>query len=245
MDSYIRAVVATADHIGAKLKSKRRIDISFDEWNVWYLEKHQREFEPTEWQVAGRVIEDEYTVADAVVVGNLLMSLLRNSDRVQAACLAQLVNVIAPIRSEPGGPAWRQTTFHPFALTARYAAGDVLRVETAAPQYETVSYGDAGVIDAVATYDEASGESTVFLVNRDVANPVVVNIDARGVGATSVLTATSLWDDDVYATNNEATPDRVRPKDIEHPILDGGRTQLALPPVSWTMVRFAGDQPHS
>jgi Alpha-L-arabinofuranosidase C-terminal domain len=113
-------VVATADSVRARLRKQKKIMISFDEWNVWYLSR-PRDKSPEQWPVAPRVIEDEYNVADAVVVGNLLISLLRHSDRVTAACLAQLVNVIAPIRAEPGGPAWRQTTFHPFATTARLA----------------------------------------------------------------------------------------------------------------------------
>ena len=90
-----------------------------------------------DWAVAPRVIEDRYNVADAVVVGNLLISLLRHSDRVTVACQAQLVNVIAPIRTEPGGPAWRQTIFHPFAITSRLAKGSVLRTELSAPTLET------------------------------------------------------------------------------------------------------------
>jgi alpha-N-arabinofuranosidase len=62
-------------------------------------------------------------VLDAVVVGSLLITLLKHSDRVTAACQAQLVNTIGSIRCEPGGPAWRQSIFHPFALTARHAKG--------------------------------------------------------------------------------------------------------------------------
>ena len=57
-----------------------------------------------DWAQAPRLIEDQYTAVDAVVVGNLLMTLLRHADRVSIACLAQLVNVIAPIRTEAGQP---------------------------------------------------------------------------------------------------------------------------------------------
>jgi alpha-N-arabinofuranosidase len=49
MDRYIDAVVATADHVRAKLRSDKRIDLSFDEWNVWYISRHhdQGNREPT------------------------------------------------------------------------------------------------------------------------------------------------------------------------------------------------------
>ena len=122
-----RGVVATCDHVRAVGRHRKRIDLSFDEWNVWYQQPLRRRGEPGDRASAPRLIEDTYSVADAVVVGNLLISLLRHADRVKIGCLAQLVNVIAPIRTEPGGPAWRQTIFHPFALTSRYGRGTVLR----------------------------------------------------------------------------------------------------------------------
>ena len=104
MDSFIDTVIATADSIALRRQSAKRIAISFDEWNVWYMSK-----EPTyagdDWPVAPRRLENVYSVVDAVVVGSLLITLLRRSDRVTTACLAQLVNVIAPIMTEPGGPA--------------------------------------------------------------------------------------------------------------------------------------------
>ncbi len=117
MDRFIDAVTATADYVRAKLGASKRIDLSFDEWNVWYLSRFQHDGPEPGWPVAPRLIEDRYSVTDAVVVGNLLIALLRHADRVAVACLAQLVNVIAPMMTEPGGPAWRQTTFHPFAAT--------------------------------------------------------------------------------------------------------------------------------
>jgi alpha-L-arabinofuranosidase len=118
-----------------------------------------------EWAQAPRLIEETYDVQDAVVFGNLLMSLLRHCDRVDVACVAQLVNVIAPIRADPGSAAWRQPTFYPFALAARYARGDVLRVHQACDTYPP-AHGEAGVTDVVVTHDSASGDVTMFAVNR-------------------------------------------------------------------------------
>src|SRR5690606_11943134 len=142
MDRFIDQVVATADHVGARVGSDRRISISFDEWNVWYLDELQAEQAAgvRDWTVAPRTSEDAYTVLDAVVVGSLLITLLRHADRVTAASMAQLVNTIAPIRTEPGGPAWRQSTFHPFALTARHATGTVLDLRLDAPTLPTQRY---------------------------------------------------------------------------------------------------------
>ncbi|MEV0200761.1 alpha-N-arabinofuranosidase [Nonomuraea sp. NPDC050691] len=236
MEYFIRSVVATADHVGAKLKSRKRIDISFDEWNIWYLSRFQSAEPPRDWPVAPPLLEDHYHLADAVAFGGLLITLLRNSDRVTAASLAQLVNVIAPIMTEPGGRAWRQTTFHPFAQASRYASGEVLRVEPVSPSYETAEYGEVPMLHAVATRGEDGGV-TVFAVNRSTDGPLSLEIDARSLGGVRVTGATTLTDADVYARNTADEPDRVAPRpnpDVEHDPL-----RVLLPPVSWNVIHLA------
>jgi alpha-N-arabinofuranosidase len=239
MDHFVASVVATADSVGARLKSKKKLNISFDEWNVWYLKRWEATRTTGEWAVAPRVIEDCYNVTDAVVVGSLLISLLRHSDRVTAACQAQLVNVIAPIRSEPGGPAWRQTIFHPFALTSRLAKGDVLRVELRGPSYETARFGTVPSLDAVATHDPESGDVTVFVVNRsqDEAADLAVGLSGFGHGY-RIAESWTLADDDLTAANTEDDPDRVAPKPNETTWIEDGDLHASLPPVSWTAIRL-------
>ncbi|WP_229069180.1 alpha-N-arabinofuranosidase [Actinoplanes sp. DH11] len=244
MDHFVNSIVATADAVGARLKSPKKINLSFDEWNVWYLSRFQNAPLPDEWKVAPPVIEDRYSVADAVVVGNLLISLLRHSDRVTAACQAQLVNVIAPIMTEPGGPAWRQTIFHPFARTAALAKGDVLRLDIQSPVYGTARHGDAPVIDAVATHDRATGDVVVLVVNRDQEQPVEFVVDLSAFGTDlAVAEACTLTDDDVRAVNTREEPDRVtlRPLgDVPTGAVTagGGTVTLTLPRVSWSAVRL-------
>ncbi|GAA4888454.1 alpha-N-arabinofuranosidase [Streptomonospora salina] len=238
MDAFIESVVATADAVRAKLGATKRIQLSFDEWNVWYRMRFEAEEPKTEWPVAPRVIEDRYHVADAVVFGSLLISLLRHSDRVTSASLAQLVNVIAPIMTEPGGPAWRQTTFHPFALTSANAKGTVLRVEPNSPVRETARYGEVPLVDAVATHDTENGEAALFLVNRATDEPVTVDIDLRGLRPDRVASCLTLHDDDVYAANSRERPDRVVPRDNTDVRLEDGRLTAVLPPVSWTVLKL-------
>ncbi|MEO3745521.1 alpha-N-arabinofuranosidase [Plantactinospora sp. B5E13] len=245
MDHFVDSVVATADSVGARLRSKKKIMISFDEWNVWYLTRFQEQQgqlgQPTsaEWGVAPRVIEDEYNVTDAVVVGNLLISLLRHSDRVTAACLAQLVNVIAPIRTEPGGPAWRQTIFHPFARTAALARGDVLATRLDSPTYVTERYGEVPVVDAVATHDPANRDVVLFAVNRDQHQPVRLTVDlSRFGGEWDVAEAWTLTDDDLTATNTAEAPDRVTLRPADAGPVEAGTATVELPRVSWNAVRL-------
>jgi alpha-N-arabinofuranosidase len=238
MDHFIESVVATADHVRARLGRTKRINLSFDEWNVWYQRRFQQEGLPADWPVAPRLLEDCYTVTDAVVVGNLLISLLRHSDRVRVACQAQLVNVIAPIMTEPDGPAWRQTIFHPFALTARHARGDVLRVAVDGPTHDTQRFGVVSTVDAAATHDPDTGASAVFVTNRSLDDSVDLDVDIRSLGSlVTVIDCRQLADSDRHARNTAVQPDRIQPRPVTAVRQDGGRVQLRLPPVSWTMLR--------
>ena len=235
MDRFIREVVATADAVGARLKSSKKIMISFDEWNVWYNKALTASGMPQDWTQAPRLSEDEYTVLDAVVVGSLLITLLRHSDRVAIACQAQLVNTIAPIRSEPGGPAWRQSIFHPFALTARHAQGQVLDLRVDAPTLETAVHGEVPVLDSVATYDAQTGRLAVFVVNRNPSEPVAFATDLQAFGGATLAEAVLLADDDVLAANTMEAPDRVVPQAHGSAAMDGTTLRADLPPASWSM----------
>lgn len=236
MDRFINEVAATADAVGAARKSDRQIGISFDEWNVWYQDRAESR-PPTgdDWPVAPVLLEDNYSVADAVVVGNLLISLLRHTDRVWVANQAQLVNVIAPIMTEQGGAAWKQTIFHPFALTARYARGEVLRLQLSGPTIDSQAFGEVQAVDAVATWD--GDEGAVFLVNRSETRSVTVEADVPE-GATLVEALTLDHDDPRYqaSAGDDAT---VLPRPNDSAQIIDARVSIELPPISWTMVRLS------
>jgi alpha-N-arabinofuranosidase len=234
MDRYIESVVATADHVKAVKRSSKSIDISFDEWNVWYQERYQGEKATGigNWPVAPRILEDRYNVTDAVVVGGLLISLLKHADRVTSASIAQLVNVIAPIMTEPGGPAWRQTTFHPFAQTAARAQGTSLKAVLEADTLETAQFGEVPALDAAATID-GDGLS-VFLVNRHQTEAAKLTIDVAALGASGSPRAVGIWDDDRFASNTLEDRNRVTLRDNPTARRDGDTITVTLPPMSWT-----------
>ncbi|MEV7888571.1 alpha-L-arabinofuranosidase C-terminal domain-containing protein [Streptomyces sp. NPDC088357] len=162
------------------------------------------------------------------------MTLLKHSDRVTSASLAQLVNVIAPIMTEPGGPAWRQTTVYPFSITSQLASGEVIWPVIEAPVYETARHGEASLIDAVATVDE--DRAAVFLVNRDLHEPAQVAIDVRGLGSSQVTEAVTLADLDVYAKNILKEQNLVTPAANTTAKLADGVLIVELPPVSWAAI---------
>ncbi|HQD22558.1 MAG TPA: alpha-N-arabinofuranosidase [Arachnia sp.] len=240
MDHFIDGVVATADAVRTAGRHEKRINISFDEWNVWYQQRvESKNPEGDDWPVAPRLLEDLYNVADAVVVGNLLISLLRHTDRVHSASLAQLVNVIAPIMTEPGGPAWKQTTFHPFALTSRYARGNVLEVPITSPTYDTAKYGTVPLVDAVATHDPETGDVALFLVNRSIDGSAPIEVDLGGLGETALVEAVELSNPDhLWAASMEDSTS-VSPKELADVSVVDGVLSATLPPVSWAMVRLS------
>jgi alpha-N-arabinofuranosidase len=241
MDKFIETVIATADHVKSVKKSDKTINISFDEWNVWYINR----FETVDkiggidnFPIAPRLLEDCYTVVDAVVFGSLLISLLKHADRVTSASLAQLVNVIAPIMTEPGGPAWRQTTFFPFAAASTNARGTALTVHVDSPTYRTIDHGTVTVVDAVATLDEETGKGAVYLVNRSQTDAVQVTLDLSRMTTVPTMTARSLYDDNIRAANTMEHPDRVSLRPNDTVLTDGTLATITLPPVSWTELLF-------
>jgi len=215
LDGFIDNVVATADHVRAKLRRQKRIKLSLDEWNVWYQSRFT-EPEDRAIEELPALIEDDYNGTDAVVVGNLLISMLRHADRLTVAAQAQLVNVIAPIRTRAGGEAWRQTIFHPFAHTARLARGTVLRPALTSPDMTTGRFGEVPSVDAVATHDEESGALTVFLVNRG-TEPVPLAVDLRAFPR--------------HRLREHLTLSAEKPELTSVPMSDGD--EILLPPVSW------------
>lgn len=234
-DRFIEAVVATADHVGAVRGSAKKIDISFDEWNIWYQTRFHDVDQITgveNWPVAPRLLEDVYSALDAVVFGSLMISLLKHADRVASASLAQLVNVIAPIMTEPGGPSWRQTTFFPFAITSRLAQGDAVRLQVESPLIETEKFGAVPAVDAVATHDAETGASAIFLVHRGRGDAVELQIDVAGLGDVEIVEAHVLHDDDHYARNTLEDPERVQPRTLETRLADG-TLHVTLPPIAW------------
>ena len=242
MDHFIESVVATADSVGAELKSDKKINISFDEWNVWYQSRYHDVDRITgigNWPTAPRLLEDSYSVVDAVVVGNLLISLLKHADRVTSASLAQLVNVIAPIMTEPGGATWRQTTFFPFAVTSRLAVGVALEVKLESDTYLTKTYGEVCTVDAVATHDAATGKTAIFLVNRSQSAPTTVTIDVSQLGPVSISETHTLSDDDIYARNTLADQQRVALHPNESATIADHTLTITLPAVSWTAIALA------
>ncbi len=238
MDHFIDDVISTADAVRARGRHRKRVNLCFDEWNVWYFNKPSPD-QPkatSEW-ARHPMSESDYTITDAVVVGTLLNSLLRHSDRVTVACQAQLVNASGMLRSKEGGEAWKQTVAYPFEQMRKLAHGRILQIAASGDKYDSPAYTDVPLVDASATYDEETGRAALFVANRNLEEATALVVDVRGLGVTSVHQATTLHagpGQDRHTTNLE-THDAVTPRRFHDHAFDSGRLKASLPPLSWTV----------
>ncbi len=245
MDRHIHEVAAVCDYVQGLQRSSKRLWLSFDEWNVWY---RARDAQATDGRraAAPRLLEEVYNLEDALLVGGFVNTLLRNSDRVRVACLAQFVNVIAPLVTSDRG-VLRQSTYYPYAWALRYARGRVLdlRVESetypiagAGLQADFARDGVVPFVDLVATLDEPAKQAAVLLLNRDLDAEREVVLEWADVLPTRVLTCETLTGADLKAVNTFEAPRRVIPQALTAPA-PGARMTLRLPPRSYTVLHLA------
>ena len=237
VEYFIKAVTATCDYIKAKKHSKKTINLSFDEWNCWYhasaVDSETMEKRP--WGLHPHLLEDVYTFEDAIVNGLALIKFLQNSDRVKIACLAQLVNVIAPIMTETDGPAWRQTIFYPFYHASKYGRGVALRPVMKTTTHNTAKHENVTDVEAVPVYDEENGRLTIFAVNRTLNEDIPFEADLRGFEGYKVKEYSVLESDDMLVTNS-AEEEKVKPSEKKDFEFKDGIFNTVLKSASWNVI---------
>lgn len=231
MDKFIKQVAAICDEVKFEKKSDRTINLSFDEWNIWFHSNEQDKQIP-KWQIAPPLLEDVYNLEDAVVVGSLLITLLNNCDRVKIACLAQLVNVLAPIMTETGGRCWAQTIFYPFMYTSMYGRGTAVKTFCNCGSYDTEKTRNIPYLDSASVISADESEIILFTVNRSLNDECELSIDMPDCADYSISQHISMEGDDLKAVNTADEPENVVPvsKDISGKIF--------LSPHSWNMIVF-------
>jgi alpha-N-arabinofuranosidase len=236
MDSFIKTVTGICDYVKAKKRSKKQINLSFDEWNVWF-HSHEQDSKIEKWIESPPRLEDAYTMEDALVVGCMLITLLKNADRVKVACLAQLVNVIAPIMTEPGGKSWRQSIYFPFMHTSMYGHGTVLACPVKCGRYDSKEYSDIPYLETVAVHNEEKNELTIFAVNRSLKEEMDLDADLYGYENFSLKEHISLHNNNLLAVNS-AKGEIVYPEKENNGQLDGNKLSVRLAPASWNVIRL-------
>jgi alpha-L-arabinofuranosidase len=239
MDKQIAETVAVCDMVRGHKRSPKKLWLSFDEWNVWYRERHGDAVDGKKTE-APHLLEEIYNFEDALLVGGLINTLIRNSDRVKIACLAQLVNVIAPIMTNSNG-LFRQTIFYPYAWGIQYGRGDALNVLVESSSYEVKKVkglDQAPHIDVAGARNSSDGSISLFILNRDLAKSHEVEIVWEDQAPTKVLNASVLTGDDLKAVNSFQSPQKVAPQAVTKPALSGSHTKFEVPARSYTVIQF-------
>ena len=239
LDEFIHTVVAICDAVGGTKHSRKKLNLSFDEWNVWYhsLAQDEEIKKRDRWGRALPLLEDVYNFEDALLIGALLITFLRHADRVKIACMAQLVNVIAPIMTRTGGGVWAQTIYWPLYFFSKYGRGTALRPVIKSPAYDCTSYEQVPCVDAAGVQDE-EGNMTIFALNRSLEEDIELSADLRNFGSLHIQEHIELHHGDVKAVNTELHPDTVIPKPGAGGSTDGGRLHIVLRKQSFNVIRL-------
>lgn len=238
MEQQIADVAAVSDYVRARKRSSKKLWLSFDEWNVWYRARSGAAVDGNRG-VAPHLLEEVYNLEDALLVGGLINSLIRNSNRVRIGCLAQLVNVIAPIMTNADG-FYRQTIYYPYSWALEYARGAALDVHVEpGSTYDVPAFGHVPYVDVAATWNSADSSVTLFLLNRDLAKPHPVEVHWGELAASKLLAANVITGADLKAVNSFDSPNKVAPQTAEKPATSGNVTKMELPPRSYSVYRWS------
>ena len=236
LENFIRTVASICDSVKGKKRSSKQINLSLDEYNVWYHSNEQDKelYKREPWGTALPLLEDVYNFEDALLVGLMLITILKNADRVKIACMAQLVNVIAPIMTRPNGGAWAQTIYWPLQQASLLGRGTSLLPQIICEKQDTSHYTDVPVVDAAAVLRDDESIA-VFAVNRSLSESVELECDLRAFGKFEKATHMVLHHDDMKAINTETNPINVIPQEVPVTLKDG---KVVLPPASWNVIQI-------
>ncbi len=237
MERQIAETTAVCDAVRGEKRSAKKLWLSFDEWNVWYrttsgdaVNGHRTE--------APHLLEEVYNLEDALLVGGLVNSLIRNADRVKIACLAQLVNVIAPITTNAEG-LFRQTIYYPYSWGLHFAQGEVLSLLVECPTYDVHGMDSVSYLDVAGTFDQSSGKTSLFVLNRDLSNDRQVELVWEDKRPSTTISSWLLTGDDLKASNSFAAPQKVAPQVFTKPSLSGTTTKFEVPPRSYAVLQLS------
>jgi len=245
MERQIHEVAAVCDYVQGLIKSPKRLWLSFDEWNIWYRARDVK-FRDGKRTFAPRLLEEVYNLEDALLVGGFINSLLRQAERVRVGCLAQIVNVIAPLVTNDTS-VLRQSIYYPYAWALQYAHGRVLDLRVESETYAISAEGlradfarndDVPFLDVVATLNPQNGQVSVFMLNRDLDSERELVLDWRDPTPTRVLNCETLTGTDLKAANTFEQPTLVAPRKLDAPKV-GSKMTFKLPPRSYTVATLA------
>ena len=249
MEQQIKETLAVCDYVGGLLKSPKKLWLSFDEWNVWYRAR-SGDHTNGHGKFAPNLLEEVYNLEDALLVGGMVNTLLRQADRVKIGCLAQIINVIAALVTNKES-VLRQTIYYPYAWGIKYAKGTVLDLVVESETYPIsrkyeASYSGGNrprqeqtpYLDVSATHDPANGNCSILILNRDLDKDREVEIEFRDMTPTKVLAAKTLTGKNLQAANTFAKPNNIIGQDFDAPRA-GSKMTVKLLARSYSVLQVA------
>ncbi len=236
-EDFVDTLAGTLRYVKAKTRSKRDVYLSWDEWNVWYKARELSDMRGN-WTEAPHLIEEVYNLEDALVVAQWLNVFLRKADVLKIACIAQIVNVIAPILTKGDG-LLKQSIYYPLLTFSRLASGVSLDVQVETPRYETSEYGDMPLLDVSSSQDADAGKQAIFIVNRSLSETLPLEIRWQDSHPKGVVSAQQLADAGPKAANSWKAPNQITMRSIAAPAIKDGAAEMLLPPLSFTALDVA------
>jgi alpha-N-arabinofuranosidase len=240
---YIQAIGGVIDYVKAKKRAKNDVYICFDEWNVWYHKREQdaKNWKSWDWPEAPELLEEDYNLEDALLVGGLLNEFIRRSDRVKIACIAQLVNVIAPIRAEKGGSAWATSIYYPYQFASLYGRGTALNVAVNGPRYDADAAHDVNYLDVAAVLSPDGTSITIFAINRSLEETMELDMALQGFDGLELVEHKVMGGNSAEArvANTSAAPDSIKPRKGEKLAVGDGGIRGELPAFSYNLIRLS------
>ena len=229
-EAYVTTLASTIQYVKALKRSKKDIKLSWDEWNVWYKNMQM----DGKWQEAPHLIEEVYNLEDALVVAQWMNVFLRKSNVLEAACMAQMVNVIAPILTNTNQMV-KQSIYYPFKMMASRARGKALDVYVDVATYSTESTPNIPYIDVSASWDESREQGACFIVNRHLSESITVTIDiADARSGLKAVNGEVVAGTDPKAHNTFDQPNAVVSQPFNGMSGQGQQIVVTVPPLSAT-----------
>jgi alpha-N-arabinofuranosidase len=242
LEQYLSSIEGICQAVKAKKRSKKNIWLSIDEWNVQSYEMiHLQTDRPKRgvrpWMVHPPIIEQAYTMEDALALGLQFIIYFKHCNSIKIACMSLLVNCLAPIMTEKAGPAWRQPTYYPFMHCSKYGRGKVLNTVIICETYKDELYGDVPYAEGIMILNKAGNELNFFAVNKYSEN-CDCTCSLQGFEGFSVIEHIVLDHEDLFAVNTADNQDNVKPHAAEGSAVSDGELRVVLPKYSWNVIRM-------
>lgn len=268
-EDFIRTEIAMCDLVQAKMRSPKKMMISFDEYGTMAIPNarlhpgygphnmaatHYR-FDPERKYVRhdpDRMEERAFPGGDmlhALTLASTQLAFLHHADRVKIGCMTSGLNALC---SSNHDHVWKSASHYVLTQLMQYARG--MSLETAVegetfdiPGYainDTSEYPDKeGVnwVDAACAWERKEGSLHLFVLNKNPQEDYPLEINVSAFRDCTFLKHLALYSEDFDARNSYETPDRIQPRQETSAVFRDGYLTARLKPLSWNVFCFRAD----